>query len=134
MSRAHNFPVPPGFTWDHVKDIYTHPDGRMWNSIDNRFFDKNGIDIPAPVPQAGQQGLQAGQQIDSASNDRTANNVMRHEYRVLTEDEKAQMKSLKDIGASFVSACDSLGASRELSLAKTNIEQAVMWAVKHLTK
>lgn len=29
---------------------------------------------------------------------------------------------------------DSLGDSRELSLAKTRVEEAVMWAVKHLTR
>lgn len=72
--------------------------------------------------------------IDSTSDDRIFNNVMRHEYRVLNDEEKAQMKRLKDIGAEFLAMCDSLGASRELSLAKTNAEQAVMWAVKHLTR
>lgn len=29
---------------------------------------------------------------------------------------------------------DSIGQSRELSLAKTKIEEAVMWAVKHVTR
>lgn len=72
--------------------------------------------------------------IDSTSDDRIFNNVMRHEYRVLSDVEKAQMKRLKDIGAEFLAMCDSLGTSRELSLAKTNAEQAVMWAVKHLTR
>lgn len=71
--------------------------------------------------------------IDSTSDDRTANNVMRHEYRVLTGDEKAYMLKLKDMGAEFVAFCNRLGSSRELSLAKTNVEQAVMWAVKHVT-
>ena len=71
--------------------------------------------------------------IDSASDDRTANNAVRHQYRVLTDDEKAQMVALKDLGAAFIAACDKMGASRELALAKTNAEQAVMWAVKHVT-
>ena len=72
--------------------------------------------------------------IPSEGDDRTANNVVRHTYRVLSDDEKAQMLALKDLGAAFIAKCDEVGASRELSLAKTNAEQAVMWAVKHVTR
>ena len=72
--------------------------------------------------------------VESTSDDRTANNAVRHQYRVLTDDEKAQMLAIKDIGASFIAKCQNIGASRELSLAITNAEQAVMWAVKHVTK
>ena len=71
--------------------------------------------------------------VDSASDDRTANNAVRHKYRVLTEEEKQQMVELKDLGAAFLAKCDEIGQSREMSLAKTNAEQAVMWAVKHVT-
>ncbi len=72
--------------------------------------------------------------IDSTSDQRVTNNVMRHEYRKLTEVEKAAMKTVKDKGLAFVEFLDSVGASRELSLAKTRIEEAVMWATKHITK
>lgn len=71
--------------------------------------------------------------VDSASDDRTANNAVRHTYRVLSDAEKVQMVELKDIGAAFIAKCEEIGQSRELSLAKTNVEQAVMWAVKHVT-
>lgn len=71
--------------------------------------------------------------VDSASDDRTANNAVRHTYRVLSDAEKQQMVDLKDLGAAFIAKCDAIGQSRELSLAKTNAEQAVMWAVKHVT-
>lgn len=71
--------------------------------------------------------------VDSASDDRTANNAVRHAYRVLSEAEKAQMVALKDLGAAFITMCNQIGRSRELSLAVTNAEQAVMWAVKHVT-
>lgn len=71
--------------------------------------------------------------VDSSSDQRTVNNVMRHEYRVLSEAEKQNMKHLKDMGAAFVALCDSIGSSRELSLAKTKMEEAVMWSVKHVT-
>lgn len=72
--------------------------------------------------------------IDGAGDGRTANNTVRHQYRVLSEEEKAQMVALRDLGLAFILKCDEIGASRELALAKTNAEQAVMWAVKHVTR
>lgn len=72
--------------------------------------------------------------VDSAGDQRVVNNVMRHEYRVLSDQEKSDMKALKDLGLRFVELCDRIGNSREMSLAKTNAEQAVMWAVKHITR
>ena len=72
--------------------------------------------------------------IHSTSDDRTANNAVRHTYRILTDAEKQQMVDLKDIGAAFIAKCQEIGGGRELSLAITNAEQAVMWAVKHVTK
>jgi hypothetical protein len=71
--------------------------------------------------------------VKSESDDRTANNSVRHQYRVLTEDEKAMMLKVKDSGADFLALLDGLGASREISIAKTKIEEAVMWAVKSIT-
>ena len=71
--------------------------------------------------------------VDSTSDERTINNVMRHAYRVLSDEEKAAMQSIKDDGLAFWNKIDSLGASRELSVAKTKIEESVMWAVKHIT-
>lgn len=72
--------------------------------------------------------------VNSASDERIANNVMRHEYRVLSPEEKAQMQGIKDLGLQFHNLVEHVGTSRELSLAKTKIEEAVMWAVKHITK
>lgn len=74
------------------------------------------------------------EKIDSGSERRVENNVVRHEYRILSDAEKDQMKKLKDMGLGFIEYCDSVGASREMSLAKTKMEEAVMWAVKHVTK
>ncbi|ARS27648.1 Acb2/Tad1 domain-containing protein [Sphingomonas sp. KC8] len=73
------------------------------------------------------------QTVASTSDERTVNNTMRHAYRVLGDDEKAAMAKIKDDGLAFHDYLDSLGSSRELSLAKTKIEEAVMWAVKHIT-
>lgn len=72
--------------------------------------------------------------VHSTSDDRTANNVMRHEYRLLSEIEKNLMQTIKDKGLEFWQMLDATGESRELSLAKTRIEEAVMWAVKHITR
>lgn len=71
--------------------------------------------------------------VKSEDDGRTVNNAVRHKYRVLSDAEKAQMVELKDIGTAFLEKCDEIGESREMSIAKTNAEQAVMWAVKHVT-
>lgn len=71
--------------------------------------------------------------VDCTSDERTVNNVMRHAYRVLSDEEKAAMQKLKDDGLALHEFINSLGNSRELSLAKTKVEEAVMWAVKHIT-
>lgn len=90
--------------------------------------DLKQIEAQDVLKQAG------GKMIDSTSDQRVTNNVMRHEYRKLTEVEKAAMKTVKDKGLRFVEFLDEVGQSRELSLAKTRIEEAVMWATKHITK
>jgi hypothetical protein len=72
--------------------------------------------------------------MNSESDDRTANNAVRHQYRVLEEHEKAQMVHIKDLGAALIAAINNLGDTRELSIASAKAEEAVMWAVKHITK
>jgi hypothetical protein len=71
--------------------------------------------------------------VDSTSDERTVNNTMRHKYRVLSDAEKANMSAVKDLGLEMYTMLEGLGNSRELSLAKTKVEEAVMWAVKHIT-
>ena len=43
------------------------------------------------------------------------------------------MSRIKDMGLEFHEFVAGIGQSRELSLARTKIEEAVMWAVKHVT-
>ena len=86
------------------------------------------------------QGRAPAPRVDSASDDRTANNAVRHAYRVLSDAEKAQMMAIKDKGAEFLTLVDQIEArtaampgSREIEIARQKIEEAVMWAVKHIT-
>lgn len=87
--------------------------------------------------------------VNSTSDARVVNNVMRHEYRVLSDTEKQHMQRLKDAGLAFIVhlhemggtldtdgsvESDALQGSRELDLAQQRVEEAVMWAVKHLTR
>lgn len=68
-----------------------------------------------------------------ASVESTVNNTMRHKYRVLSDAEKLNMQAIKDAGLAFHDQIAGLGNGREISLAKTKVEEAVMWAVKHIT-
>ena len=61
------------------------------------------------------------------------NNIMRSQYRPLEPKEHHQMEQIKEAGLAFWEMCDKLGQSREMSLAKTHIEDAVMRAVRHIT-
>jgi hypothetical protein len=80
--------------------------------------------------------------IDSTSDARTVNNAVRHTYRTLSDAEKAQMQTIKDMGAAFIAKLHEIGGtavggdrfgSRDLSLANTHAEDAVMRAVRHIT-
>jgi hypothetical protein len=71
--------------------------------------------------------------MDSTADSRVANNIVRHEYRVLSEEEKLQVKAIKDLGLEFITTCNQLGKARELSLAITKMEEAVFWATKFVT-
>jgi hypothetical protein len=72
--------------------------------------------------------------VGSESDARTVNNDVRHQYRVLTPAEKDTMVLIKDLGLGFITTIESaVPRGREASIAKTKIEEAVMWAVKGLT-
>lgn len=83
--------------------------------------------------------------VESTSDERTVNNVARHEYRILSDDEKASVRTIKDKGLEFIELCNSIEkvgfANRptrmksyaELASARMKIEEAIMWAVKAVT-
>lgn len=58
---------------------------------------------------------------------------MRNKYKELTEDDKRQMRELKDMAEGLHNYIEGLGASRCISIAKTKLEEMVMWASKHIS-
>lgn len=84
-----------------------------------------------PREQEEMTSLTSG--VNSTSDERTINNTVRHQYRVLNDDEKAKMLAVKDKGLEFLNVLNTLAQTRETSLARTKIEEAVMWAVKGIT-
>lgn len=89
-----------------------------------------------------------GDRVSSTSDDRTANNAMRHQYRILSEEQKMQVEEIKDLGAAFTSLLHRIGrttppstpeeehrfGSANLTLAFRHMEDAVYRAVKHVTR
>ena len=85
--------------------------------------------------------------VESTSDERVVNNAVRHRYRVLSDVEKANVQAVKDKSLEFLTMLDGLHTpevdlgdgsysgtfDRELIIAKERVEEAVMWAVKHLT-
>ncbi|KJS45888.1 MAG: hypothetical protein VR71_00005 [Roseovarius sp. BRH_c41] len=71
--------------------------------------------------------------IKSTDDTRVENSPVRHSYRKLGDIEKARVEAIKDIGQRFL---DEIAADqgREFSLARTKIEEAVMWAVKGVAR
>jgi hypothetical protein len=66
-------------------------------------------------------------------------NIMRHDYRPLSDLEKGQMLAVKDQGRIFWNLMNKLNQdpcgkpAHELEQAKAKIEEAVMWASKYIT-
>ncbi len=54
-------------------------------------------------------------------------------YRPLSEEEQQQMTDLKSSADHLLGLIEAVPAGREQSLAKTKLEEAVMWAVKSIT-
>lgn len=60
-------------------------------------------------------------------------NPFRKEYRELTEVEKSNVEVIKTIATELYTHIEAMNESREKSIAKTKLEESVMWAVKGLT-
>jgi len=60
-------------------------------------------------------------------------NTFRTKYRELSPAEKQALEDLKTAAEVLESHIDASGQSRFASLAKTKLEESVMWAVKGVT-
>ncbi|MEE4302443.1 MAG: hypothetical protein V2J24_23590 [Pseudomonadales bacterium] len=64
-------------------------------------------------------------------------NVMRRTPQQLSDLQQDRISNVKEYGADFWDLLDRIGISsghsRELQLAKDRVEEAVMWATKHIT-
>lgn len=64
--------------------------------------------------------------------------TFRKEFKPLTDEQKAWMDAVKTKADELLLAIDRVRegnypGNREIALAKTNLEQAIMWAVKGIT-
>jgi len=75
------------------------------------------------------------EKFDSADDRRAGQtgDVLRREYRTLTPQEQANLRAIKDQGEVLLALIAKTPPSREASIARTKVEEAVMWAVKHIT-
>jgi hypothetical protein len=71
--------------------------------------------------------------IKSTDDARVGNSPVRHAYRTLSEVEKRRIEAIKDLGDAFL---DEIAEEqgREFAIARTKAEEAVMWAVKGVTR
>lgn len=72
--------------------------------------------------------------LNATEDERTANNYGRHQYRKLSDEEKALVSGVKDATHDFGKVLDALPDSREKSIAIRKMVEASMWAVRGLTK
>lgn len=76
-------------------------------------------------------------EVDSSSDDRTVNNTFRTKYRVLSHDEKKLMDDIRGAAEEllhYIEEVSTPDSGREKAIAKTKLEESVMWAIKGLTK
>jgi hypothetical protein len=63
--------------------------------------------------------------------------IFRKEHKLLSDDQKAQIENIKNAAEVLYGCMESANFvnpnPRMMALAKTNLEQAVMWAVKAIT-
>jgi len=61
------------------------------------------------------------------------NNPFRTTYRQLSDDEKALINSLKDAAEDLLELLEKVDDPRYRALAKTALEESVMWGTKGIT-
>jgi ribosomal protein S17 len=62
------------------------------------------------------------------------NDIFRKKTQYVNEETKHLITKVKEKAEELYGDIVSCGESREISIAKTKLEEAVMWTVKHLTR
>lgn len=83
--------------------------------------------LPTPAALSGDR--MSNEFGTTQEEDRVANEGSRS----LSKEERIQVEQIRDLEAEFIAACRSIGASRDLSLAVTHMEDASMRAIRHIT-
>lgn len=65
--------------------------------------------------------------------DSRVKDVMRVAKRDLSDAEKTALIEIKTMGNHLHALLEDLGQSRELSLAKTKLQEAIFWAARHIS-
>ena len=60
--------------------------------------------------------------------------IFRKVYAELSHEQMDLMRDVKEKSESLIMIIDSVGRSREMSLAITKLEECVMWAIKGITE
>jgi hypothetical protein len=118
---------------------------RIQLMIDGRIADNVAIDVVDLVVIMREIGRLTAElrekkmtNIPSENDERTSNNdpnAVRHKYRILSEVEKKAMTHIKDMGLGLIRAIEAnIQDGRETNIAVERVEEAVMWAIKGLTK
>jgi hypothetical protein len=58
----------------------------------------------------------------------------RNQPKPVSQEQQLMVAELQNLETDFVALCNRIGKSRELSLAVTHMEQAAMWALRHVLK
>ena len=71
--------------------------------------------------------------IDESKKETKMTNTFRKEYRPLSDEQKQLVNSVKDTAELLMRVFDLCPQNRELALARTKLEESVMWCVKAIT-
>lgn len=99
---------------------------------------------PAPLVETPLEGQPAvGDTLLGKRGEPIADSIIQYHDRLIAEREAPAIKEIQDKGLAFVQTLHLIGgtpetgerqATRELAIAQTKIEEAVMWAIKHITR
>jgi hypothetical protein len=89
-------------------------------------------EAPRAMIQRRKENTMQGE-FGGASDQRTENNAPRHQCRAPGAVEKARVDNVKRLARQLMDCLGGLPPGREASIAKTKLEESVMWAVKGLT-